>query len=132
MSIAKIQTGDQVKVIAGNYKGNVGQVLKVVKRKSANGKVIKIRAAVSNVPKIAKYRRSTVVQGQSYPGMKTETDRFIDLSNLSLVTSDQKYSKVKIALDEKGKKIRVLKKTNETVVKQILPKIKPATDDLNQ
>ena len=121
MSIAKIQSGDKVKVIAGNYKGTVGEVVKVIKTVAKNGK-IKIRASVSSVPKIAKYRKSSSFQGQTYPGLKTETDRFIDTSNLSLLTADDKLSKVKITL-EGDKKVRVLKKTNETIKKVVLPKL---------
>jgi ribosomal protein L24 len=122
MSIAKIQSGDKVKIIAGNYKGTIGDIVKVVKKVSKNGK-IKIRASVSSVPKIAKYRKSSSFQGQSYPGLKTETDRFLDVSNLSLLTDDLKVSKVKISIDDKNKKTRVLKKTNEVIKKISLPKL---------
>lgn len=117
MSISKIQTGDQVKVIAGKFKGTIGQVIKIVKKQAKNG-LTQVRAAVSNVPTIANYRRSNVFQGQKYPGLKTETDRLIHVSNLSLLTPDLKPSKVKIEIKDGGKKVRVLKKTGGVVSKQ--------------
>jgi large subunit ribosomal protein L24 len=113
MSIAKIQSGDTVKVTSGNYKGTVGQVLKIFPKIRKNGRVIK-RASLTNIPKIVKYRKSNVFQGQQYPGLKLETDRTIDLSNLSLLTDDNTISKSKIELLN-GKKVRVLKKNNQTV-----------------
>lgn len=124
MSIAKIQTGDQVKVISGNYKGTTGQVIKVLKKVLRNGKV-RVRASVSSIPKIVKYRKSSIVQGQKYAGMMSQVDRTVDISNLSLVTSDLKVSKTKIRIDDTGKKIRLLKKNDELVVSQKVIKTKP-------
>jgi large subunit ribosomal protein L24 len=123
MSIAKIQTGDQVKVISGNYKGTTGQVIKVVKKVLPNGK-IRIRASVNSIPKIVKYRKSNVVQGQKYAGLMSQVDRTVDISNLSLVTSDFKVSKSKVVVDDSGKKTRVLKKTGESVTSQKIVKTK--------
>jgi large subunit ribosomal protein L24 len=125
MSIAKIQSGDSVKVISGNYKGITGEVLKVIKVIAANGK-IKTRASISSIPKIAKYRKSSTFQGQKYPGLKTETDRFVDTSNLTLLSPEGKASKVKIIIADNGKKTRVLKKNNQTVLNMKLPTIKKA------
>ena len=85
MSTVKIQTGDTVQVISGNYRGTVGVVTKVIKTKARNGLTMK-RASVSTVPKIAKYRKSQSVQGTTYPGQKFDIDRTIDLSNLMLFT----------------------------------------------
>lgn len=123
MSTAKIQSGDQVKVISGKFKGTIGQVTQVIKKTYSRG-VIKTRAAVSTVPKIANYRKSTVIQGQNYPGSMNQVDRFIDVSNLSLLTSDLKLSKVKISIDENGKKTRILKKNGALVNKNIIEKVK--------
>jgi large subunit ribosomal protein L24 len=116
MSIAKIQTGDTVKVIAGNFKGSVGVVTKVQKKQYRNG-IIKTRASVNGLPKIAKYRKAQTFQGQNYPGAKLEVDRFIDVSNLSLVDAKNKLSKVRIEISKDGKKLRVLKTTSKVVEK---------------
>jgi large subunit ribosomal protein L24 len=118
MSIAKIQTGDKVKVIAGNYRGTAGVVTKVVRKKLHNG-TMKVRAAVNSVPKIAKYRSAQTYQGQSFPGSKFEVDRLIDISNLSLVDPSNQVSKVKIET-QNGKKTRVYKKSGIQVEKQMV------------
>jgi large subunit ribosomal protein L24 len=114
MAKAKIQTGDTVKIIAGNYKGLTGQVLKVVKKD--NGKVVKTRASISTVEGINKYRRSFKYNGQEYPGSVYTVPRMIDISNLSHLTKDGKLSKVLIKTDDKtGKRVRVLKKTGTEI-----------------
>jgi large subunit ribosomal protein L24 len=118
MSIAKIQSGDKVKIIAGNYRGVTGVVTKVIAKKQRNGLIIK-RASVSGVEKITKYRKSQTFQGQKYPGQRFDTDRFIDLSSISLVDGDQ-ISKAKITMIE-GKKVRVYKKTDNSVKKSAIP-----------
>jgi large subunit ribosomal protein L24 len=122
MSISKIQTGDNVRVISGNYKGTNGVVTQIKKTKLRSGKV-QLRAAVSGVPKIAKFRKSQTYQDQKYPGSRLEVDRFIHISNISLVTSEGNLSKVKIDL-QGGKKLRTYKKNNATVVKQKVDKSK--------
>ena len=121
MSTVKIQTGDTVKVISGNYRGTVGVVTKVIKTKARNGLIMK-RASVSTVPKIAKYRKSQSVQGTTYPGQKFDIDRTIDLSNLMLFTGSTTSRSVIKTVE--GKKLRVYKKTSETVVKEKVSKVK--------
>ncbi len=114
MAIAKIQTGDTVKVTAGNYKGTVGQVVRIVKKKKGNTEVK--RAVVSTVPKLTKYRKS--YKAYSMPGMKYEKDRAVDISNLTLLTDKNEPSKVKIEISKEGKKARVLKRTGKLVEKK--------------
>lgn len=118
----KIQTGDKVKVISGKYKGILGQVTKVV-TKIRPGKLPQLRAAVNNIPKIAKFRKKNVAF--NVPGEQLETDRLIDLSNLSLVTEDGLVSKVKFEIKD-DKKIRILKKNNKEVISNYVSKKKLA------
>jgi ribosomal protein L24 len=120
MSIAKIQTGDKVRVIAGNYKGVEGVVTKVSAATARNG-LVKRRAAVSNVSKILKFRKSQYFQGQKYAGQQFEVDRTIDISNLMLIT-ENKVSKSKIETTN-GKKTRVYKLNSKPVLKESLPKV---------
>lgn len=125
MAKAKIQTGDTVKIISGNYKGLTGQVLKIVKKD--NGKTIKTRASVSTVEGINKYRKSFKYNGQAYPGSVYKVPRMVDISNLSHLTADGQLSKVLIKTDEKtGKKIRVLQKTGTEIKPVKVIKEKPA------
>jgi large subunit ribosomal protein L24 len=119
MAISKIQTGDKVKVISGNYKGTVGLVTKVVR--VVKGKKISKRLSVNTIPKIVKYRKKFSYQGESYPGAQLSVDRFIDLSNVMLLDSSDKVSKSKIVITE-GKKFRHYKTTNTAVAKEDLPK----------
>ncbi|GEM_PF-1016757 len=116
MSIAKIQKGDRVKVIAGNYKGTVGIVSKVINKKLPKGGV-KTRVAISELPKIVDYRRS--MKMYKIPGEMRLKDRLIDVSNVQLVTDDGQVSRVAIEVIE-GKKVRVYKKTGQKVEKVIL------------
>lgn len=125
MSIAKIQTGDKVKVIAGSHKGSVGVVTKIVKRVRP-GKGIQVRASVSSLPKIVKYRKAN--KSYNLPGQMGTTDRLLDVSNLALVMADDQISKVSVQTDDNGKKIRVFKKTNQPVVKHELPQ-SPSVDE---
>lgn len=117
MSIANIQTGDKIKVIAGKYKNTVGVVTKVHKLKT-NSKVSQRRATVSTVPMIADYRKKN--SQFSMPGEQMEKPRTINVSNLSLVMPDGAVSKSKIVTDSKGSKQRVYKKNNQPVLKHEL------------
>jgi large subunit ribosomal protein L24 len=124
MAKAKIQTGDTVKVIAGGFKGTIGQVTKVVRKRKGLKEVKK--AAISTVAGIAKYRKSFKYNGQSYPGEMTQKPRLIDLSNLSHVTADGGLTKVAIKVADDGTKTRIQKKSGMEIPKVILEKVKAA------
>lgn len=68
-----IKKGDKVKVIAGNYKGETGEVLEVFPGKN--------RAIVDNVNMKKKHRKPT----QDKPGGIVDIAASIHLSNLMLV-----------------------------------------------
>lgn len=123
MAKAIIQTGDTVKLIAGAFKGTVGQVLGIVK-KTTRKNTVKTRASVAGVPGLTKFRRAFKYNGQSYPGQMYTVPRLVDVSNLSHTTQDGKLSKVAITLDEAGKRIRTLKKSGAAIIsaKVIKPK----------
>jgi large subunit ribosomal protein L24 len=121
MATAKIQTGDKVKVITGKYKNTIGQVLKVEKTQTSKG--LRIRASVSGVPQIIKFRKAFTYNGESFPGSQYMVDRLIDISNLRIVTTDGQTTGVRVEL-RNGKKVRVMKKTGEVVVNKKVPKIK--------
>ena len=132
MAKAIIQTGDTVKLIAGAFKGTVGQVLGIVK-KTTSKNTVKTRASVAGVPGLTKFRRAFKYNGQSYPGSMYSVPRMIDVSNLSHTTKDGVISKVAIIKDAKtGKRIRTLKKTGTPIVaaKVIKPKkLAPEADN---
>ena len=128
MAKSKIQSGDNIKIISGGYKGTLGQVLNIVKK--GQGKFEKIRASISTVPGITKYKRSFKYQGQDYPGSMYSVPRLIDLSNLTLLTDKGEISKV-LVKEVEGKRVRTLKKTGEVVTKIKLAKIKPQAETEN-
>jgi large subunit ribosomal protein L24 len=109
MSLSKIQKGDNVKIIAGNYKGQSGQIIKVVKSKKGK------RVAVTGVEPIAKFRSSYVHQGQKYPGIQSSVDRLINISNVMILDENQKTSRV-ITKIEDGKKSRIYKTTKTVII----------------
>ena len=128
MAKSKIQSGDNIKIISGGYKGTLGQVLKIVKK--GQGKFEKVRASISTVPGITKYKRSFKYQGQDYPGSMYSVPRLIDLSNLTLLTTKGEISKV-LVKEVDGKRVRTLQKTGDVVTKTKLAKIKPKAQTEN-
>jgi large subunit ribosomal protein L24 len=114
MAISKIQAGDKVKVLSGNFKNHVGVIVKVIKKTRNNGSVVQ-RVSVSGVKKLSKFKKKTNYQGQTYPGQITEVDRFLDISNVSLVDDKGQVSKVAIASDN-GRKQRIYKTTKKTSI----------------
>jgi len=124
MATAKIQKGDSIKVIAGAYKGTTGQVAKIIRKKNQKGQATATRVAITTVPKIAKYRKANAAY--QIPGMQTEVDRTIDISNVMLVTSKGQTSRVSISSQD-GKKVRTLKKDSTVVTRQEVIEAEPVT-----
>lgn len=128
MSIAKIQTGDNVKVIAGANKGLIGQVTKVFRVKKTN--IIKTKAFLNVLPKLVKYQKA--MKSYNAPGQMLSVDRPIDISNLALISTDGQVSKIRIETDSNGKKQRILKKTNQPVpANSLKSKTETKNDDLS-
>jgi large subunit ribosomal protein L24 len=127
MAIAKIQTGDNVKIISGNYKGTEGVVTDVITVTKGN-KTIK-RVVVSTVPTIVKYQKAN--KQAEMPGAMNQTSRKIDITNVMLV-DDGKISRSKIVTDKNGKKTRELLKTGKTVVKNPVVRAKDIKKELKE
>jgi large subunit ribosomal protein L24 len=118
MSISKIQTGDSVKVITGKFKGVLGTITKVIKRKKQTV------VAVDNINKLIKYTKSNKAYGVE--GKMVQVDRFVDASNVSLVDEKGNISKSFVKSNE-NKKIRLFRTTNSTVSNsKVNPKEKKA------
>ena len=99
----KIRKGDNVRVIAGAQKGNEGKVIKIV---SGSNRVI--------VEGINLVKKHTKPNAQSPQGGIVEKEASIDISNISIVTSDGKTSRIGYRIED-DKKIRYSKKSNETI-----------------
>lgn len=99
----KIKTGDTVKVIAGENKGQEGKVLKVL---FDSDKVI-----VESVNMIKKHLKPSA---QNPQGGIQEKEAPIHISNVALVGKNGNPTRVRYEIQD-GKKVRVSTKTNEVI-----------------
>jgi len=97
-----IKKGDIVKVIAGDDKGQQGRVLMVY--------VEKKRALVEGVNFISKHSKPTT---ENPKGGIVKKESPIDISNLMVVDSKGKPTRIGRKLDANGKLVRYSKKTGE-------------------
>jgi len=113
MATNKIQTGDNVKIIAGSYKGTIGVVSATYTKKKKNGTVQR-RVVVSGVPLHTAYQRSLKAAGLA--GQMYTKERSVDVSNVQVVDGAGKVAKVKIEKSGKTKQ-RLYKTTGKAVEK---------------
>ena len=99
----RIKKDDNVKVIAGNYKGPTGRVLRLI---SSNN-----RALVEGINKVKKHMKPSQDNPQ---GGIVEKEMSIHLSNLMLLEKS-KAVKVGFKVLETGKKVRVNRKNNNII-----------------
>ncbi|MGC6438581.1 MAG: 50S ribosomal protein L24 [Flavobacteriaceae bacterium] len=103
MGKLKIKTGDTVRVIAGDHKGSEGKVLTVLIEKN--------KAIVEGVNMIKKHMKPNA---QNPQGGIVEKEAAIQISNLSLLTSNGETTRVGYRIED-GKKVRFAKKSNEVI-----------------
>ena len=97
----KLKTGDKVVVVSGSNKGKEGKILKILEDK----------VLVEGVNIVKKHLKPKNNNGN---GEIIETEAPIHKSNVMLVDpKTKKPTKVKIETDNKGKKVRISKKSNE-------------------
>jgi len=99
----KIKKGDNVRVIVGSYKGTEGNVLSVSRETN--------KAIVEGVNLVKKHNKPNA---QNPQGGITEKEAPIDISNLSLLTSDGKTTRVGYRMED-DTKVRFSKKTDEVI-----------------
>lgn len=100
-----IKVGDRVKVIAGNQKGILGNVLSIFQKKSM--------VIIDGVLPRIKYVKNS--QGQSQEAKKVEIPLSIHISNLMLWDKNaSKPSRIGYKIDE-GKKTRYFKKSGTLI-----------------
>jgi large subunit ribosomal protein L24 len=95
----KIRRGDTVEVIAGKDKGARGKVLSALPEQ---GKVI-----VEGVNRVKRHTRVRQTQRGSKTGGIETKEAAIDISNVMVVDSDGKRTRVGYRVDDSGQKIRV-------------------------
>ena len=103
MTKLKIKSGDQVRVIAGDHKGQEGKVQKVLLDKN--------KAIVEGVNMISKHEKPSASNPQG--GIK-EKEAPIHISNLSLIDKNGNTTRVGHR-EEDGKKVRFSKKSNQVI-----------------
>ncbi|MDD3046135.1 MAG: 50S ribosomal protein L24 [Candidatus Pacebacteria bacterium] len=100
-----IKKGDQVIIIAGNYKDKKGKVLKAIPSK---GKVV--------VEKVAIIKKHLRPKAQGQKGQIVEKERPIDISNVELICPKcLKKTRVAYIFAKDNTKKRVCKKCNKEI-----------------
>lgn len=100
---AKLRKGDKVVVLAGKDKGKTGEITQVLPK---DGK-----AVVEGVNIAIRHQRQT----QTSQGGRTPKAMPIQLSNLALLDSNGKPTRVGFRFEEDGTKVRFAKSTGEAV-----------------
>lgn len=103
MKKIKIKKDDKVRIIAGENKGSEGKILKVLKNKR--------KVLVEGVNIVKKHTKPNSKNPQ---GGIIEKESPIDISNLSLISSDGQNTRLGYRFED-GKKIRYAKKNNEII-----------------
>jgi len=103
MAKFKIRKGDNVRVITGAQKGSEGKVVKII---SDSG-----RAIVEGINLVKKHTKPSAKNPQ---GGIVEKESSIDISNLSILSSDGETTRIGYRIEE-DKKVRYSKKSNEVL-----------------
>jgi large subunit ribosomal protein L24 len=102
--VQKIKKGDKVVVLAGRDKGRTGEVVSVSPRDS--------RAIVRGVNLIRRHQRQT----QNQEGGIITKEAPIHLSNIALADpKDGKPTRIGFTFQKDGRKVRVAKRSGETI-----------------
>lgn len=100
----KIKKGDKVVILSGDDKGKTGEVLKAMPKES--------KVVVQGVNLVKRHTKPS----QTTPGGIVNKEAAVHVSNVAIVTSEGKASKVGYK-DNKGIKVRVARKTGEVIDK---------------
>ncbi len=101
----KIKKGDTVVVIAGKDRTRTGKVIAAFPR---TGKVL-----VEGVNLIRKHTRIQTTQRGAKTGGIVTTEAPIDVSNVAIVDTDGKPTRVGYRIDESGQKVRVARRSGK-------------------
>ncbi len=102
MTKIKIKTGDTVRVIAGEHKGEEGKIVKML--------LAKKRAIVEGVNMVSKHRKPSATNPQ---GGIEKMEAPVHISNLMLIENG-KTVKVGFRMED-GKKIRFSRKSKKSI-----------------
>src|SRR5438128_7024588 len=104
----KVKKGDTVLVIAGKDKGAKGKVIQAYPTKD--------RVLVEGVNRIKKHTRVTTTQRGAQSGGIVTQEAAIHVSNVMVVDSDGKPTRVGYRVDEEtGKRVRISKRNGKDI-----------------
>jgi large subunit ribosomal protein L24 len=103
----KVKKGDTVVVIAGKDKGAKGKVIQAYPDRQ--------RVLVEGVNRIKKHTRITQTQRGAQSGGIITQEAPIHVSNVMVVDSDGKPTRVGYRIGEDGKKVRVSRRTGKDI-----------------
>jgi|ERR1700730_415445 large subunit ribosomal protein L24 len=103
----KIKKGDTVVVIAGKDKGAKGKVIQAYPERN--------RVLVEGVNRIKKHTRITQTQRGAQSGGIVTQEAAIHVSNVMVVDSDGKPTRVGYRTNDAGKRVRVSKRNGKDI-----------------
>ena len=103
MNKLKIKSGDTVRIIAGDHKGQEGKVQKILREKN--------KAIVEGVNMVSKHEKPSASNPQ---GGIVKKEAPLHISNLSLIDKKGDITRVGYKTED-GKKVRFSKKSNEVI-----------------
>ena len=103
----KVKKGDTVLVIAGKDKGAKGKVIQAYPKTQ--------RVLVEGVNRIKKHTRISQTQRGAQTGGIVTQEASIHVSNVMLVDSDGKPTRVGYTFDDEGRKVRVSRRTGKEI-----------------
>ncbi len=103
----RVRKGDMVLVIAGKDKGAKGRVIQAY---PDTGRVL-----VEGVNRIKKHTRVSRTQRGAQSGGIVTQEAAIDVSNVMVVDSDGKPTRVGYRTDDEGKRVRVSRRTGKDI-----------------
>jgi len=103
MTKLKIKSGDTVRLIAGDHKGQEGKVQRILRDKN--------KAIVEGVNMVSKHEKPSASNPQ---GGIVKKEAPIHLSNLSLIDKKGDTTRIGYRMED-GKKVRFSKKSNEVI-----------------
>jgi len=100
----KVKKGDKVVILTGRDKGQKGEILKVLREDN--------RVLVQGINMVTKHQKPT----QTSPGGKARQEMPIHISNVALMDpKGGKATRVGYKVLKDGKKVRVARKSGETI-----------------
>jgi large subunit ribosomal protein L24 len=103
----KVKKGDTVVVISGKDKGAKGKVIQAYPERN--------RVIVEGVNRIKKHTRITQTQRGAQSGGIVTQEAAIHVSNVMVVDSDGKPTRIGYRRDDKGKNVRVSRRNGKDI-----------------